>query len=251
MAALFGLWAIPAVWSVWGGYWRMLIVWSCYTAVTGWVGRRALQRPVDRRTPRLVYQYFHACYRLCYGCAFVGYCLLMSDFLGVSLLLPEALTPLSPTGVLLMFYGLYYGVLSRDLCALCGMLMAVNLGYVGRKGEMPSKTLPLNTCAICDHPLHASVRLTDSRPGEAEEPTFSTPCGHQFHSYCLRGWTIIGKRDTCPSCSEKVNVRDVVGRAPWDQTAVAWGWILDAVRVMVVYNPIILLITQTVVNFVW
>ena len=212
-AALFGLWAIPAVWSVWGGYWRMLVVWSCYTAVTGWVGRRALQRPVDRRTPRLVYQYFHACYRLCYGCAFVGYLLLMSDFLGVSLLLPDALTPLSPTGVLLMFYGLYYGVLSRDLCALCGMLVAVNLGYVGRKGELPSKALPLNTCAICSHALHESVRLTDSRAGEAAEATFSTPCGHHFHSYCLRGWTIIGKRDTCPCCSEKVNVREVVGRA--------------------------------------
>ena len=133
---------------------------------------------------------------MCYLFAFVGFCLLMSDFLGVSLLLPDSLTPLSSAGVLLMLYGLYYGVLSRDLCALCSMNMAVSLGYVSRKGEMPSKTLPANTCAIYNHPQHASVRLTDSRPREKEEPTFSTPCGHHFNPCCLRGWTIIGKRDT-------------------------------------------------------
>ena len=251
LCALAGLWLIPAIWSLWGGYWRMLAVWLCYSAVTGWVMRRALRRRVGRRTPRLVYQYFYGCYRLCYGCAFAGYCLLMCDFLGVSLLLPEAVTPLSPTGVLLMFYGLYYGVVSRDLCALCSMMMAVNIGYVGRKGEMPAKSLPDNTCAVCDHPLHASVRLTDSRPGDKEEPTFSTPCGHHFHSACLRGWTIIGKRDTCPCCSEKVNVREVVGKAPWDQTTVAWGYVMDAMRYMVVFNPIILIVTQFVVNVAW
>ena len=28
-----------------------------------------------------------------------------------------------------------------------------------------------------------------------------------FHEWCLRGWVIIGKKNTCPSCREKVNLQ--------------------------------------------
>ena len=27
-----------------------------------------------------------------------------------------------------------------------------------------------------------------------------TPCGHVFHSKCLRGWTDMKSKDTCPNC---------------------------------------------------
>jgi hypothetical protein len=27
---------------------------------------------------------------------------------------------------------------------------------------------------------------------------------HLFHEFCIRGWTMIGKKDVCPYCSEKV-----------------------------------------------
>ena len=177
-----------------------------------------------------------------------GYLLLMAEFIGLSLLLPDALTPLAPSGFLLLFYGLYFGVVSRDLCQLCSQLMAVNLGYIARRGDIPSKQLPANTCAICDAPLHASVRLTDGAAASARDEAVLTlaDCRHQFHVSCIRGWTIIGKRDTCPCCHERVQLRTVVGSNPWEQTSLAWGMLLDGMRYMVVWNPCILLIAQTV-----
>ena len=248
--ALLGLWLIPFGWSLYGGYWRMLTVWLLYSVVTGWVMRKAVRRQVDRRTPRVVYQYFYACYRLCYGCAMLGYLLLMSEFLGLSLLLPDALTPLAPTGFRLLFYGLYYGVLSRDLCQLCSQALAVNLGYVAAKGEMPSKSLPSNTCAICDHQLHSSVRLTDTT-SQADEAVISTQCGHSFHLYCIRGWALVGKNSICPCCHEKVELRALLGPNPWEQTALAWGMVLDALRYMIVFNPLILLLSQGVLYLIY
>ena len=202
--ALLGLWLIPALWSLYGGYWRMLAVWVAYTAVTGWVMARAVKRQVERSTPRLVYQFFYTAYRMCYGTAFTGYVLLMAEFLGFSLMLPDALTPLAPTGFLLLFYGLYYGVLSRDLCQLCSQTLAVNLGYVAEKGDVPARALPSNTCAICDHALHSSVRLTDAA-SRMDEEVVTTNCAHSFHLYCLRGWTLVGKRSSCPHCHEKAS----------------------------------------------
>ena len=248
--ALLGLWLIPCAWSLYGAYWRMLAVWAAYSAVTGWVMLKAVRRQVDRRTPRLVYQYFYACYRLCYSCAFTGYILLMAEFLGVSLLLPDWMTPVAPTGFVLLFYGLYYGVVSRDLCQLCSQALAVNLGYVAAKGEMPSKSLPSNTCAICDHQLHSSVRLTDQQ-SKADEPVITTQCGHSFHVYCLRGWALVGKNSICPCCHEKVELRPLLGPNPWEQTTLAWGTLLDGLRYMIVWNPIILLISQAVLYVIY
>jgi len=30
---------------------------------------------------------------------------------------------------------------------------------------------------------------------------------HSFHDWCIRGWVLIGKKNTCPSCREKVNLQ--------------------------------------------
>ena len=250
-AALLGLWLIPALWSLYSDLWRMLAVWLLYSAVTAWVGSKALKRQVDRSTPRLVYQYFYACYRTCYGTAFAGYLLLMAEFLGFSLLLPDALTPLAPTGFLLLFYGLYYGVLSRDLCQVCSQALAVNIGYVAAQGEMPSKSLPTNTCAICDHPLHSSVRLTDATT-TADEPVVTIGnCGHSFHIFCIRGWALVGKSRVCPCCHERVDLRQLLGPAAWEQTVVAWAMVLDAMRYLIVFNPLILLLSQGVIYLLY
>jgi hypothetical protein len=36
-------------------------------------------------------------------------------------------------------------------------------------------------------------------------------CGHECHDFCLRGWTLIGKKDICPypQCKEKVDMKSM------------------------------------------
>ena len=39
------------------------------------------------------------------------------------------------------------------------------------------------------------------------ENTFQLTCGHEFHEFCVRGWCIVGKKQTCPWCHEKVDLK--------------------------------------------
>lgn len=64
-------------------------------------------------------------------------------------------------------------------------------------------------------------------------------CRHCFHDLCINGWTLVGKKDTCPLCGEKVDMRALKASRPWDTRNLAWIQMLDAIRYMVVWNPII------------
>lgn len=204
-ATILGLWLVPAIWSMLSGFWRMLLVWTAFSSLCGYIIKLAMAKPLQRSTPRKVYTFFYYVYKICYSLAFVGYLMIMCDFFGISLLLPAALTPLAPAGFMLCFYGLYYGVLGRDLANVCSTYMAHNLGYYSKEG-IAEKNLPVNICAICDSELTRSVRLSDASTA-ADETIYTLNCGHKFHEFCLRGWTIIGKRDSCAYCCEKVQLR--------------------------------------------
>ena len=39
---------------------------------------------------------------------------------------------------------------------------------------------------------------------------------------CIRGWTIVGKKDTCPACLEKVDLRTVFHDRPWETRNLSW-----------------------------
>jgi hypothetical protein len=39
------------------------------------------------------------------------------------------------------------------------------------------------------------------------ENTYRLSCGHEFHEFCIRGWCIVGKKQTCPYCHEKVDLK--------------------------------------------
>lgn len=50
-------------------------------------------------------------------------------------------------GLLFVFYGLYYGVLGRDLSEICTDKMAATIGYYSTTG-IPTKSLEKNVCAV-------------------------------------------------------------------------------------------------------
>ena len=70
-------------------------------------------------------------------------------------------------------------------------------------------------------------------------------CGHWFHGFCIRGWIMIGKRDVCPVCKEKVNLKGIFAN-PWQKQDRMWSQLLDGVRYLMVWNPVIVLAANLV-----
>jgi hypothetical protein len=60
----------------------------------------------------------------------------------------------------------------------------------------------------------------------AAEPVRQLACKHCFHELCIRGWTIVGKKDVCPVCLEKVDMRDLYADKPWETQNLSW-WVTD------------------------
>ena len=49
---LFGMWLIPTLLSLKNFWWRFVIIWACFTLVTGVMMKRAMEKPVHVSTPR-------------------------------------------------------------------------------------------------------------------------------------------------------------------------------------------------------
>lgn len=151
----------------------------------------------------MVYRWFAMFYKTSYFIGVFGYVLMMLEFFGISHLISSTHS-ISYVGVMLLFYGLYYGVLSRDCAEVCTSRMAVSMGIrTGKNDALPTRQFNPEVCGICGDGLKSS-----------KERVFSLNCGHQyvcpramgrvcfqtyfgrFHESCIRGWTMIGKKDT-------------------------------------------------------
>jgi hypothetical protein len=90
------------------------------------------------------------------------------------------------------------------------------------------------SCAQASAPSPGRRRLTPAAPRRppARPPQSNAErcvqlnCKHCFHDLCIRGWTMVGKKDTCPVCLEKVDMR-MVHDKPWDSTNLSW-WVPGA-----------------------
>jgi len=51
----------------------------------------------------------------------------------------------------------------------------------------------------------------------------------------------------CPLCKEEVDMRAVLVQ-PWEFRSQLWGSLLDAVKYLTVWNPIIIVVVQVVVH---
>uniref|UniRef100_A0A8C7X302 Ring finger protein 175 n=1 Tax=Oryzias sinensis TaxID=183150 RepID=A0A8C7X302_9TELE len=93
------------------------------------------------------------------------------------------------------------------------------------KGGMPSRSLSSDICAVCGQRI-----LVDVEEEGFIEDTYQLSCGHIFHEFCIRGWCIVGKKQTCPPYF-----------APyWEKTHVLYGQLLDWLRYLVAWQPIII-----------
>ena len=207
---------------------------------------RATQKPLAGDTPRRIYSWFLLSHQVTFPIAIAGVLLVLGDFLGLGPILALMLSP--ETQILLFWYGLYFGVLTRDAAEVCSDLLAGRLG-VGRSSEGgPSLGYSNAHCGICKLALAGERRTMravgpegDGVPSGAwAKETKRLTCKHAFHDYCIRGWTMVGKKDMCPTCLEKVDLKHFHEDRPWERANVAWGQLLDMFRYMVVWFPILM-----------
>ncbi|KAJ3585421.1 hypothetical protein NHX12_014140 [Muraenolepis orangiensis] len=112
-------------------------------------------------------------------------------------------------------------------------LSGVLVEYYNR-GGMPSRSLTADICAVCGQQI-----LVDLDQEGIIEDTYQLSCNHIFHEFCIRGWCIVGKKQTCPYCNEKVDMKKMMSN-PWEKTHMLYGQLLDWLRYLVAWQPIII-----------
>ena len=114
--------------------------------------------------------------------------------------------------------------------------MATTIGYYSKTG-FPTKHLNDNMCGICGETTTGSL-----------QKLHKLDCNHTYHELCIRGWTIVGKKDICPYCKERVDL-NTFKKNSWDTTQVFYLNLLDALRFVLVWNPIIFLCINKIIDF--
>lgn len=245
LATLFGLWLIPPFIALRAGNTRFLIIWSIFSLLNGFVVAKGMAKPLASWVPKVVYKWYSVVYQVSYGVGLLGYGLILVCFFGVLRLLfaidDEQDTLLFKAGIIILFYGLYFGVLGRDIVVSLSDEMAVNMGYYGGQRGFPSKHLRDHVCAICGDTTDDSIKAQGIK-------VTSLDCKHSFHDSCLRGWCIVGKKDMCPYCKEKVDLKGFRSN-PWDTSQHLYLALLDGLRHILVWQPIILLLPHMLINF--
>lgn len=79
---------------------------------------------------RLVYKWFYLIYMISYGLGVIGYVIVLLTLLGVNLMFRSSPQPWMDCGLMCLFYGLYYGVLGRDISEIITDKMAATIGVI-------------------------------------------------------------------------------------------------------------------------
>ncbi|NXW54904.1 RN121 protein, partial [Eurystomus gularis] len=244
MVTLFQMWVVPLYFTIKLYWWRFLVIWVLFSAVTAFVTFRATRKPLVQTTPSDV------CLLPWWTTPVIELVLwalpqlprshlLMSFGLLCCRIKPEDAMDF---GISLLFYGLYYGVLERDFAEMCADYMASTIGFYSASG-MPTKHLSDSVCAVCGQQIFVDV----NEEGIIEN-TYRLSCNHVFHEFCIRGWCIVGKKQTCPYCKEKVDLKRMFSNpypfSSWERPHVMYGQLLDWLRYLVAWQPVIIGLVQ-------
>jgi len=236
------IWLYPPLISIYYRLNRFTLFWTLFSILFIFMYIISTKNPISRKTPKLVFSVFYFLFLNSIVFSFIG---LVCLFLGID-------------SFQILFYSLYFGVLSRDLSELCSDKIANVLGLGGAK--LPTLQTSNSVCAICttslkDKSVFANSlmvnELTETKTTQtfkqkleskfdklmkllySQEP-FELSCKHVFHEWCIRGWVIIGKKSSCPTCNEKCEIK--LTKNPWDQQALGWwGTLLDATRACIIF----------------
>eukprot|EP00834_Sanchytrium_tribonematis_P005355 NODE_319_length_9908_cov_1.288001.p7 type:complete len:230 gc:universal NODE_319_length_9908_cov_1.288001:129-818(+) len=164
-------------------------------------------------TPRLVFKMAMKEYQLCWGLGVFGYVLFF-----VSIFVPYAAKFTIDLSVHLLFYGLYFGVLCRDMFVL---LQQSIHSVSDKKGD----------CWMC------GIDYTD-------EEFVQLKCNHKLHEKCYKGWKMIGKK-VSPCCKENIDLTDD-DELIWEKHARLFASLIEYMRFILVWQPLLLVLTAII-----
>jgi len=128
LSTLVAMWVIPISFSAWNLWYRFIMSWIIFTALSAFIFSKVLEKPLSCTTPRLVYKWFYLLHKVSYGMGIVGYCVMMATIMGVNFIFGADPHTWMDFSIMLLFYGIYYGVLGRDLAEICSDTMALKIG---------------------------------------------------------------------------------------------------------------------------
>lgn len=262
-ASMIAMYIIPFGISAYRHWWRFISIWLVISLITIVLVWRPLVMPNFSRAgsaiPRLLYKWFFMVYSVSSIVAVTGYSILLLTFFGINMLLNISPQTSLDIGFMMLFYGIYYGVLCRDFTDFLVDRLAARIGYYNPTSALPSKLLRSNICAICGmehgdrenidmdglsksdplliseyldsdvHPDHETL-IEYSENSNTKERLFVLTCGHKFHEYCIYGWCLVGKRQVCPFCREKVDLGRMFSALPFQKPHYLYGNLLDFIR---------------------
>ncbi|XP_054159357.1 E3 ubiquitin ligase RNF121-like [Oppia nitens] len=234
--SMIGMWFVPFILSVYNHWFRFVAIWLAITLVTcALISKPLINKQLNTGSiPRLIYKWFYFLYSFSSIVAVTGYLVIMATLVGINMLLGIKPNVTLDLGFLLLFYGIYYGVLTRDFTDFLVDLLAANIGYYQPQSSLPSKQLNSTICAICGR----------NHSENNEEKTYTLSCGHIYHEYCIYGWCLVGKKQVCPFCREKVDLKKLFSSLPFQKPHFLYGNLLDFIRYLIVWQPIIIFAVQ-------
>jgi len=263
--SMIAMYLIPFGISAYRHWWRFVAIWTIISLITVVLVWRPLVMPNFSRSgstiPRLLYKWFFLVYSISSIVAVTGYSILLLTFFGINILLNVSPQTALDVGFMMLFYGIYYGVLCRDFTDFLVDRLAAQIGYYNPSSSLPSKLLRSNVCAICgmEHGDRENIDMDGLNKGEPllqtdlngyldsdehpdqetlvefnesnhKERIFVLTCGHKFHEYCIYGWCLVGKRQVCPFCREKVDLGKLFSALPFQKPHYLYGNLLDFIR---------------------
>lgn len=84
LSTLTGMFLVPLCFCGYNRWFRFVCIWIIFAALTSYIVKRALEKPLNCRTPRLVYKWFYLIHKVSYGMGIVGYCIMMATMFGVN-----------------------------------------------------------------------------------------------------------------------------------------------------------------------
>uniref|UniRef100_A0A1I7WR60 Uncharacterized protein n=1 Tax=Heterorhabditis bacteriophora TaxID=37862 RepID=A0A1I7WR60_HETBA len=144
LCTLLGMWLIPVYVCITREWYRFLVVWMLFTICSTvvyftveviFIDSVSLYLPLMSLNLlfifRLVYKWFLLLHKLSYVLGIAGYLIMIFTLMGLNFIFSLKANSCMDTvylGILLLFYGLYYGVLGRDFAHICTDRMACKIG---------------------------------------------------------------------------------------------------------------------------
>lgn len=214
-----------------------IVLWIIYSFLNFNMYFRAKNQSSNPNTPRIIYKYFLFTFKLNYFCAVAS----LLIFLFYSMIFVDPIvanrSQIQKQDMLMYVFvcALYFGVLNRDFAEISAETIAVRIGYYS-PDALAKKSPDYRVCGICNKLL-----LNPDMSRNQIEMTQKLSCQHEFHDFCIKGWCLIGKKNVCPYCREKVDLKRMFSR-PWDKVDQIYGSMLDTFRYFTGWMPAVILI---------